>query len=284
MKNSTLTIKLGALALLPLLFTPAWANSQPKGWKLVWSDEFNTEGHPDRSKWIYEHGYCRNHEAQYYTKERLKNTRCEGGKLILEAHREQIQNEFYKTGSSDWTSKNTLTEYTSGAIKTRGKYSVKYGRIEISAKLPLGRGVWPAFWMMGDQGGWPKCGEIDVMEYVGFQPDVVHANVHWFDYKKNKHTSNGSTLKGQSPGDGFHVYAVEWDKDQMKFYYDDQVYHTWKLSQADSEKGNPFHQPHYLLLNFAVGGEWGGQKGIDESIFPQKYEIDYVRVYQKSDE
>ncbi len=285
MKNYSLKKQFKALALLTLFLAPAAAFAQPKGWKMVWSDEFNTEGHPDSSKWIYEHGYVRNNEAQYYTKERLKNTRCEGGRLILEAHQEQITNEFFKAGSSSWTSTNALTAYTAGSIQTRGKYSVQYGRIEMSARLPLGRGVWPALWMMGIEKGWPKCGEIDIMEYVGFQPDVVYANVHWFDYKKNHHTSKGGKLDKQSPGDGFHIYAVEWDKDQMKFFYDDKVYHTWKMSLADSsEHGNPFRQPHYILLNLAIGGGWGGQKGIDDSIFPVRYEIDYIRVYQKGEE
>ena len=273
-------LKIISFVLFTIVLTLS-ASAQREGWKLVWGDEFNKDGQPDESKWIYEHGYIRNQEAQYYTKKRLKNTRVENGKLILEAHKEKFKNEFHKPGHSSWIKSWGDAKYTAGSIKTRGKYSVQYGRIEISAKLPLGRGIWPAFWMMGDKGGWPKCGEIDVMEYVGFQPDVIHANVHWYDYRKSHHTSKGDKLNKQSPGDGFHIYAVEWDAKQMKFFYDDKVYHTWDMSLAETEKGNPFRQPHYILLNLAIGGGWGGKKGIDDTIFPQRYEIDYVRVYKK---
>ncbi len=119
------------------------------------------------------------------------------------------------------------------------------------------------------------------MEFVGHEPATVHANLHWFDTGKGRHTSSGGKLNDQKPSDDFHIYAVEWFADRMDFYYDETLYFTCPLSKAGVDDANPFHKPHYLILNLAIGGSWGGQKGIDDSIFPQRYEIDYVRFYQK---
>ena len=251
------------------------------GWKLVWSDEFDRDGLPDSSKWIYEVGFVRNKEEQYYTEARLENARVEKGMLVIEGRREKFPNPGFKAGSDKWSENREFAEYTAASITTQGKFAVKYGRIEIRAKLPHGTGIWPAIWMLGTnitKIAWPRCGEIDIMEYVGFEPNSVHATVHYSS--GGKHAQKGSKIITEKPYDDFHVYAVEWDSEKMDFYFDDKFYHTYKLDDAVEGGYNPFRDPHYLLINLAVGGSWGGK--VDPSIFPQKYLIDYVRIYQKA--
>jgi len=245
------------------------------GWTLVWSDEFDKPGLPDAAKWTYEKGFVRNKEAQYYTRARKENARVEEGKLIIEGRKEEYKGPDGKGA-----------HYTAASLTTEGLFATTYGRVEVRAKLPCGRGVWPAVWMMGTNictVGWPTCGEIDILEAVGHEPDKVFANVHWFGVEKGKHASSGGTLKGQSPADGFHVYALEWFADRMDFFYDATNYFTCPIDRAGSRENNPFHKPHYLLMNLAIGGTWGGKRGIDDSIFPQQYVIDYVRIYKKNE-
>lgn len=255
-------------ALFTLAAASLWVEAETdlSKWKLVWSDEFNGTGLVDPTKWGYEKGFVRNHEAQYYTEARPENARMENGKLIIEGRKEPFQN----------------ASYTAASINTLGKFALTYGRIEVRAKLPKGRGMWPAIWMMGTnirEIGWPRCGEIDIMEFVGFAPDKVHATVHWYNRETKRHDSKGTALGSQQPSDDFHIYAVEWYKDRLDFFYDETRYFSYPISAAGEEE-NPFHKPHYLLINLAIGGSWGGQKGIDDTIFPQRYEIDYVRFYQ----
>jgi beta-glucanase (GH16 family) len=243
------------------------------GWNLVWSDEFNYEGLPDPAKWGYEEGLVRNNEAQYYTRARKENARVENGTLIIEGRKEPFPPE--------GTSKSgKYAEYTSASLITVRKASWQYGRIEVRAKIPQGLGVWPAIWMLGDDRshlGWPGCGEIDIMEFVGHDPTHVHATVHY--RKDGKHASSGSALKVDRPWDDFHTYAVEWTPEKMDFYFDNTKYHTFEVANAEDAGQNPFHKPQYLLINLALGGAWGGK--IDDSLFPQRYLIQYVRVYQK---
>ncbi len=245
------------------------------GWKLVWADEFDKPGLPDAKKWTYETGFVRNKELQYYTQARSENARVENGNLVIEARKE----EFKGPNGKD-------AHYTAASLTTQGLLETLYGRVEVRAKLPRGRGMWPAIWMLGANHGkpgfgWPKCGEIDIMEFVGHEPEKVHATVHWFGYEKGKHASFGGNLPGQKPSDDLHVYAVEWFADRMDFYYDETKYFTYPIEKAGKDEKNPFNKPHYLLINLAIGGGWGGQKGIDDSVFPQQYVIDYVRIYQK---
>lgn len=253
--------------------------STAKPWKLVWADEFDYQGLPDPAKWKYEEGFVRNGEAQYYTKERLENARVEDGMLVIEGRREKFRNPRYdpaKTGSS---ANKEFAEYTAASLTTHGKAQWLYGRIEVRAKIPRGKGVWPAVWMLGGNigaVGWPRCGEIDVMEYVGHTPDAIHATVHYS--KDGSHAQLGDKLTVPNPFDAFHVYAVEWFPDRLDFYVDEQKYLTFPSVTADENGDNPFTKPHFLLINLALGGSWG--KEIDDSIFPQKYLIDYVRVYQ----
>jgi beta-glucanase (GH16 family) len=239
-------------------------------WKLVWADEFNDQGLPDTTKWDYEEGFVRNHESQYYTRARLENARVEGGMLVIEGRKESF------------TPKNHApVAYTSASLITRNKVSWQFGRIEARAKLPQGLGVWPAFWTLGtniSNVGWPGCGEIDIMEFVGKETNNIHGTLHYA--VKGEHQSDGGTMKTPKPYEDFHIYAVEWSPDRIDFFFDDTKYHTVLLDKAGQGERNPFRRPHYLIINLALGGDWGGP--IDDTMLPQKYLIDYVRVYKKS--
>lgn len=235
-------------------------------WQLVWHDEFNYQGLPDKSKWTYEQGMVRNNEAQYYTVDRLKNARVEQGNLIIQAHKEKYKN----------------AEYSSASLTTKGIQDWTYGRIEVKAKVPTGTGTWAAIWMLGSnfpETPWPLCGEIDLMENVGFDPNVVHGNIHTEKFNHAMGTNKGNGIQLAQPYNEYHVYAVEWFEDRIDFYVDDNKHFTFENDGQDVESW-PFDKPQYLILNLAIGGSWGGEHGIDDSIFPQKLEIDYVRVYQ----
>ena len=251
----------------------------PAGWKLAWSDEFDYEGPPDPKKWDYEEGFVRNNEMQYYTRARRENARVEKGVLVIEGRKEKFRNPKYQRGSKDWRRGREFAEYTSAALITRGKASWRYGRIEVRAKLPRGKGMWPAIWTLGTNRSkvrWPGCGEIDIMEFVGKQPDHVHGNAHYG--LGGRHRSKHGKLRTKAPYDDFHVYAIEWFPDRIDFYFDKKKYHTFRIDDAGKGADNAFRRPHYLLINLAIGGSWGGK--IDEAVLPQKYLIDYVRVYE----
>jgi beta-glucanase (GH16 family) len=245
------------------LSVSSFGQQAPK--KLIWSDEFDYTGLPDSKKWQYEEGLIRNNEAQYYTKERQENAKVENGVLTITGRKEEYKG----------------SHYTSASINTKGKFEFTRGRVEVRAKLPEGRGTWPAIWTLGtniDKVGWPVCGEIDIMEFVGYEPDKVYANVHTGDYNHSKGTGRGSSITYNRPFDAFHIYALEWYDDRMDFYFDDTKYFT--CTRKNEGVGEwPFTAPQYLLINLAIGGAWGGIKGIDDAIFPVKYQIDYVRGY-----
>jgi beta-glucanase (GH16 family) len=262
---------IGALAalLVSVMVTPrtaAGARAERPGWELVWGDEFEKTGLPDPQKWEHEVGLIRNGEKQYYTKDRRENARVENGSLVIEARKEPFQN----------------AGYTSASLTSKASWT--YGRIEVRAKIPTGRGAWPAIWTLGKNirtVGWPACGEIDIMENVGFDPDRIHANIHTAAYNHVKKTNKGNNLVIEKPYADFHVYAVEWTPERIDFFLDDRKYFSFAKEPGGDDVW-PYDKPQYLILNFAVGGSWGGQKGIDDTIFPQKYLIDYVRVYRKS--
>jgi len=200
-------------------------------WELAWSDEFDKDGAPDATKWGYEEGFRRNREAQYYTKGRLENARVEKGMLVIEARKEKFPNARYKAGSGRDETSREFAEYTSASLVTRGKTEWTYGRVEGRAKVPRGRGVWPAIWMLGTnigEAGWPKCGEIDIMEYVGFDENTIHGTVHTGKYNHMKGTAKGGKLTVAKPYEGFHVYAVEWDAKKIDFFVDDKKYFTFE--------------------------------------------------------
>ena len=265
-----------------LIFILLWSSLvQANEWSLIWSDEFDYTGPPNEAKWNYEKGFVRNRELQYYTSARKENARVENGHLVIEARKEIWPNPDYRDDASSrrWQRSRKAADYTSASLITKDKASWTYGRIEVKAKLPTGKGVW----MLGTnirEVGWPKCGEIDIMEYVGYDPNTVCANVHMAKYNHTKGTGKGSKIKADKPYASYHTYAVEWTPERMDFFFDEHKYFTFKNEHGGVDVW-PFDQPHYLILNLAIGGSWGGQKGIDESIFPQKFLIDYVRVYRK---
>jgi beta-glucanase (GH16 family) len=237
----------------------------PTGWTLVFSDEFETAGSLDPAKWSYDLGYIANDEKQYYTS-RSENVRAEGGNLVIEGRKEAYQG----------------YAYTSARVVTRGRFEFLYGRVEVRAKLPTGRGTWPAIWMLGtniDQVGWPTCGEIDVMENVGFDPLVVHASVHTAAYNHTIGTQKTATTPVTKPWEDFHIYAMEWYPDRIEVSVDGARYFTFR-NEGTGSRTWPFDKPQYLLVNLAIGGSWGGQQGIDDTLFPHRLLIDYVRIYK----
>ncbi len=267
------------IGLLVLTSVPAWAGD----WKLVWSDDFNEPGLPNPAKWGHETGFAYNNEQQYYTRRRRENARVEDGMLIIEARKERWKNDAYDPAANSGRRSREFADYTSARLNTQGKASWTYGHIEVRAKLPAGRGTWPAIWTLGTNQrdvGWPACGEIDIMEFVGFAPGVIHANIHTRSYNHVRGTGKGDKITIADASEAFHVYAVEWDADHIDFFVDDRKYFTFK-NEGTGDDVWPYDKDQYLILNLAIGGSWGGQKGIDDSIFPQRYCIDYVRVYQK---
>lgn len=250
--------------------------------KLVWADEFNYTGLPDAKKWAYENGFVRNQEPQYYTTKRLENSRVEHGMLIIEARKEQYPNAAYQPGATIWAKQQQFAAYTSASLITQGKQEWKYGRMEIRAKVPPGLGIWPAFWMLGYQHGsvkWPDCGEIDIMEFLGRDSSRVHGTVHYADTTKTYRHKSEEPVVGK-PADGFHIYAIDWDENQIAFYYDDLKYFVFDYKKAAYPSGDIFKKKFYLLINLALGhpGTWAGP--LNEQALPAKYYIDYVRVYQ----
>lgn len=273
-------IKMMRAALIVCCSTSAWA-ATPSGFELVWSDEFNYEGAPDPSKWTYEEGIIRNHEAQYYTRDRRENVRVENGTLVIEARKEDFKNPRFDPGTKDWRHDVEVAHYTSGSVITQGKASWRYGRIEIRAKIPQGLGVWPALWTLGiniPEVDWPRCGEIDILEFVGHDPERIHAHVHYA--VEGKHQAKGGKIRTLRPFDDFHVYTVEWDEERIRIFFDETEYFCAALDEVGGPgEDNPFRKPHYLMMNLALGGSWG--KEIDDRILPQRFLIDYVRIYQK---
>ena len=258
-------------------------------WRLVWSDEFETDGPLDSSVWNFEQGYARNEEAQWYQQD---NAICRNGYLIIEARKEKDRkNPLYVAGSKDWRKKREFVEYTSSSVTTAGKKEFLYGRFEIKARIPVAKGAWPAIWALGRDMEWPSCGEIDIMEYYQIKgvPHIL-ANAAWgTDRQWHAHWDSQATPyshftdKDPDWASKFHIWRMDWDEEAIKLYLDDELLNEIPLKNTINGKigkgTNPFTRPQYLLLNLAIGGINGGP--IDEAALPMKYEIDYVRVYQK---
>jgi beta-glucanase (GH16 family) len=236
----------------------------PEGWNLVWNDEFDGKS-VDRDNWTYDLGAggWGNGELEYYTS-REENARVENGMLIIEARQEKYENSYY----------------TSARLKTQGLQEFQYGRIEARLKVPKGKGLWPAFWMLGSNfdNNWPDCGEIDIMEYIGKEPDLIMGTLHGPGYSGALGFSQWNRQE-YNIADDFHTYAIEWETDQIRWYYDGEHYFT---VTRDNVGNRPwvFDQPFFIILNLAVGGQLAGVVGLD-TVFPAQYYIDYVRVYQK---
>ena len=248
---------LSSLLLLSSLFSFA----QDK--KLIWEENFNGS-ELNTTIWNYELGdgcpsICGwgNNEKQIYTN---SNHTVSNGMLAIEIKKEN-------------------ENYTSTRITTAKKKEFQYGRIEARAKIPVGKGIWPAFWMLGSnikEIGWPKCGEIDILEYVGREPHMAYTSLHTQDSHGNTINTKKTTISNIE--EGFHLYAIDWTKDKIVFLIDDKEVYTFQ-PEPKNENTWPFNQPFYIIVNAAVGGNFGGHE-IDDTIFPQKFEIDYIRVYQ----
>lgn len=261
------------------IVTPAPEEIKAKGYEydydnltyeLVWSDEFDYEGLPDDTKWGYDVGGSGwgNQELQYYTSD--KNAEVKDGYLVIEARKEEYEG----------------MDYTSARLVSRGKGDWVYGKIEVRAKLPKGLGTWPAIWMLPtnwEYGGWPAAGEIDIMEHVGYDQDVVHGSIHTQSYYHSINTQKTNSVRIDGVSDDFHIYGLEWLPDKIIVSVDgDEIFRfePTKYKSNPTYKEWPFDKEMHLLLNVAVGGGWGGLKGVDENIWPQEMLVDYVRVYQ----
>lgn len=265
--------------LFAVLLLMSCANSTPNSsddstktqWQLVWSDEFDYTGLPEASKWGYDvggHGWG-NQELQFYTERRVENARVQNGMLIIEARKE------------NWNG----MEYTSARLITKSKGDWTYGRFEISAKLPSGKGTWPAIWMLPTQwtygnGGWPDNGEIDIMEHVGFDPGWVHGSIHTKLYYWQINTQKTAKIRIADAQTAFHVYTLEWSPEKITVGVDSTQYFSF-TNESKGWQAWPFDKAFHLLLNIAVGGAWGGAQGVDPTIFPQQLQVDYVRVYKQ---
>lgn len=240
---------------------------------MVWEDEFEYEGLPDSTLWEYDtegnDAGWGNNEAQIYTVANKENAWVEDGVLNITAHHQ------------DCADKN----FTSARLISKADW--QYGRVEVKAKLPDGRGTWAAIWMMPggwsfNDGNWPDIGEIDIMEHVGHDLGTIHASAHSRDYQWQKGTQKTATIRVDDVDEEFHTYAMEWDEEVMHTFVDDSLYFTYENEGLGKSKW-PYDKPFYLILNVAVGGAWGSQEGIDTTAFPQTMQIDYVRIYQKKD-
>lgn len=283
-------LKMGmAFGVLAMALSPSALMAQNDR-KLVWSDEFNTDGLLDSKVWNYEEGFKRNHEAQLYQK---ANAYCKDGNLVIEARKEKKsrRNPGFRKNSSRWPENIEKIHYTSASVNTAEKKEFLYGRVEVRAKIPTAGGAWPAIWLLGRGMDWPSNGEIDMMEYYRRQgvPHIL-ANACWGTDKPWTAKWNSKAIpfthftdRDAQWADKFHVWRMDWDEQSIRLYLDDELLN--EISQAEAVNGKlgngeqPFKKPQYLLLNLALGGDNGGE--IDDSALPMKYLIDYVRVYQK---
>jgi beta-glucanase (GH16 family) len=265
--------------LYPDFRTPSTIN----GMRLEWNDEFNYTGKPDSSNWVYETGFVRNQELQWYKSD---NVNCINGVLLIEGRKERVENPYYVPGSSNWQTCREFAEYTSASINTRENKQWQFGRFEIRARIDTALGSWPAIWTLGVSKQWPSNGEIDIMEFyrVKSVPTIL-ANFAWGT--NQRYTAKWDDLKKPLADftvqdsvwtTKFHVWRMDWNRDSISIYLDDQLLNSTRIDQTINPDGfNPFLQPHYILLNLAIGGN-GGDPG--KTSFPMKYEVDYVRVYQ----
>ncbi len=253
----------------------------PAGYSLVWADEFNTDGPPDPKNWTFENGFVRNQELQWYQPE---NARVGQGVLVIEARRERKPNPRYEAGSTDWRRARELAEYTSSSLMTRGLHSWQYGHFEMRARIDTRAGLWPAWWTLGTRGAWPHNGEIDIME---FYRGTLLANAAWGGADRGRAVWDDVRKAVAGFGDPawsgkFHVWQMVWDERAIRLSVDNELLNEIELDKTVNQDGtnvNPLRQPHYMLVNLAIGGTQGGDPA--QTAFPARYEIDYIRVYQK---
>jgi beta-glucanase (GH16 family) len=274
----TLTVLLFAIICSSAQLKSSTASADnPDGWKLVWSDEFNgpTGSAVNSTKWSFDLGGkgWGNNELETYTS-RLANAHVQDGSLIIKAIKETF------TGAD-----NATRNYTSARLLTKHKFSQTYGRFEARIRIPFGQGIWPAFWMLGDNIDtvhWPNCGEIDIMENIGREPSVVHGTFHGPGYSGGKGIGAAYTLTaGRKFFDDFHTFAVEWEPNVIRFYVDGNLYQTRTPADLPAGTSWVFDHPFFIILNVAVGGGWPGNPDAT-TVFPQQMRVDYVRVYKRS--
>jgi beta-glucanase (GH16 family) len=276
---------LAAASLFPV---GATAQSANEGWRLIWNDEFDGCGRPDSTKWGYELGFVRNREPQWYTAENVFQL---DGNLVIEARQANFPCPAYREGSQSWYTNRKTIEWTSGSVQTKGKFSFQFGRVEVRARIPVCLGAWPAIWLLGLTHRWPACGEIDMMEYYLYEgKPTVLANACWAgDDDASEQWDSSYTLlthftdRDPAWASRFHVWRMDWDKDWIRLYLDNELLNEIDLSKTVNGKlratgVNPFHAPQYLLLNLALDTRVRRLNPVD---FPIRYEIDYVRVFQK---
>jgi len=270
----------GARAFLMVVTVCNTAVAADRQYELVWADEFERDGPPNPADWTYERGFVRNDELQWYQRE---NAFCRGGLLVIEARREKIVNPDHDPQSHHWARRRSQAEYTSASVTTQGRHDWLYGRFVMCGRIDTRGGLWPAFWTLGTARLWPGCGEIDVMEYY---QDKLLANACWQGRRQAAWDATERPL--ETFGDPewsskFHVWQMDWDAERIRLAVDGQLLNEIDVAvavNADGAKSQPFREPHYLLLNLAVGGTRGGDPAQTE--FPARFEVDYVRVYQRA--
>jgi len=282
LKNLTFFIQLPLFLIVFFQSMAAAASvtvTDTSGYRLVWADEFNINGNPDSANWNYEYGFVRNNELQWY---QPGNAFCSNGNLVIEARKETRPNPLFVMDSREWRKRREHIEYSSSCILTRGKQSWLYGRFELRARIGISPGMWPAWWTLGIQQPWPANGEIDIMEYyrgkllANIACAGTDKKAHWYS-----NTFSTDTLGGIAWAEQFHVWRMDWTKEYIALYCDDQLLNKVPMAELINRDGsgfNPFQQPHYMLINLAVGGDNGGDPA--GTVFPQRLEVDYVRVYQ----
>ena len=284
MKNLLCAALIGATLmtmnnLAPIIAAPALENDE---WKLVWADEFDKDGAPNSDNWNFETGFVRNEEDQWY---QGQNARVEDGKLIIEARKERQPNPNYEAGSTDWKKKRLFADYTSASLSTNGKHSWTYGRFEMRGKIDTSLGLWPAFWTVGAQGEWPANGEIDILEF--YRGNLL-ANIAWgtskrWNAKWNSKKKPVADFMAADPdwASKFHTWRMDWDEKFIRLYVDDTLLNEQDLSKTLNADGrNPFiNAPQFIIVNLALGGQNGGDPA--KAPYPNRFEVDYVRVYQK---
>lgn len=252
-----------------------------KTYRLIWSDEFDKDGSPDTEKWDFERGFVRNEELQWYQPE---NATCEGGLLVIQARRERVRNSGFNSKGKSWEQNRHFAHYTSACLTTRGLHSWKYVRIEVRARIDVSDGLWPAIWTVGENGEWPDSGEIDIMEYY---KGHILANACWSSGVRWKPLWDSAKQPLSELGDTdwasqFHTWRMDWDEQRIELFVDERLLNRIELNQTvatENQRIGPFHRPHFLLLNLAVGGTNGGDPS--GTAFPRRFEVDYVRVYEQ---
>lgn len=278
-------------SLLFLLFTLGVASSvhaqfNPNGtdYKLVWQEEFEKSGEVDPAFWSFEKGFVRNNELQWYQE---PNAAVVDGMLVITGKREQVKNTKFDPENKDWRRNREFAEYTSSSINTRNKYEFQYGIMEVRAKIDTSLGMWPAIWTLGINKPWPSNGEIDVMEYYRVKGEAtILANAAWADegqynakWDEMKILFSKFLEKDPEWPSKFHLWRMEWTEKTIKIFLDDELLNEVDLARTVNPDGsNPFQEPHYILLNLAIGGNGGDPSA---TLFPKEYVVDYVRVYQE---